>query len=301
VEHGGKEVARMLRALGGGIAVLVVAVVVATIVGLRISQRIKALSSAARAVQSGHLEAVPQLQGSGIREIDDAARSFGQMIDGLRERNMIRETLGRFVPEQIAHALLDEGGQLEPSETEATLLFCDIEGFTRLTETLGPRGIVEVLNAFFSEMVRILEKHGGVVTQFQGDAILATFNVPIPDRAHAANALHAALEMQSKTEAGGFGGRPLRIRIGVNTGPVVAGAVGAEGRLSYTVHGDAVNLAARLESMNKAFGTRILASEQVIARTHGFVARQVEETPVRGQSHPVRIYEVTGSLAQSQP
>ncbi len=291
-EHGGEEVARMKRALVVGIVVLLAAVILATLIGLRVSRRIEALSGAARAVRSGNLTTVPPLERSGIREIDEASRSFEQMIEGLRERNMIRETLGRFVPEQIAHALLDDGGHLEPMETEATLLFCDLEGFTALTESLGARGIVTVLNAFFSEMVRILKNRGGVVTQFQGDAILATFNNPLPNRAHAANALRAALEMVRRTETGDFGGQRLRIRIGVNTGTVVAGAVGAEGRLSYTVHGDAVNLAARLEAMNKKLGTRILASDAVVAMAEGFVTRLVEETEVRGRSQPARVYEI---------
>ena len=103
------------------------------------------------------------------------------MVKGLRERELIRETLGRFVPEKVASSLLSGGGDIPVQQTEATILFCDIEAFTRLTETLGPVKIVDVLNAFFSAMVEILERHGGVVTQFQGDAILATFNVPIAD------------------------------------------------------------------------------------------------------------------------
>ena len=165
------------------------------------------------------------------------------MVDGLREREIIRDTLGRFVPEKVASSLLAGGGTIPVQEAEATILFCDIEAFTQLTETLGPVKIVDVLNAFFSAMVDILEQHGGVVTQFQGDAILATFNVPMADVNHARNAIQAAQEMLNCVANNEFEDETLNIRIGINTGSVVAGAIGAKGRLNYTVHGDAVNLA----------------------------------------------------------
>ena len=293
-QHGNAEIRRMILAGAGGIAVMIGAVAIAMFVGLRISRHLAALSAAADEVQRGELEAGDSLGRSGIREIDDAMRSFGQMVAGLRERHLMRSTLGRFVPEPVARTLLDAGGRLEPSETVATMLFCDLEGFTALTESRGAQGIVTLLNTFFSEMVRILERYGGVVTQFQGDAILATFNVPVTNADHAGNAIRAALEMQRHVETGKFAGERLRIRIGVNTGTVVAGAVGADERLSYTVHGDAVNLAARLESLNKEFGTRILASERTISLVTGFDIRRIGETAVRGRTHPIAVYEVIG-------
>ena len=138
-------------------------------------------------------------------------------------------------------------------------------------------------------MVEILERHRGVVTQFQGDAILATFNVPVPDPAHAANALRAAMEMQDATRHREFAGQRIGSRIGINTGPLVAGAVGAKGRLSYTVHGDAVNLAARLEALNKELGTRILVSGATAEQVEGFDLEPMGEVGVRGQTERVRI------------
>ena len=129
-----------------------------------------------------------------------------------------------------------------------------------------------------------------MVTQFQGDAILATFNVPVPDPNHAANALRAALDMQSAARRREFAGRRIGSRIGINTGRLVAGAVGAKGRLSYTVHGDAVNLAARLEALNKALGTRILVSAATAARVEGFDLEPKGEVDVRGQSGRVAVY-----------
>jgi len=139
-------------------------------------------------------------------------------------------------------------------------------------------------------MVVVLEKHGGVVTQFQGDAIMATFNVPVANADHATNAVLAGQEMLSQVAAQKFAGETLAIRVGVNTGPVVAGAIGAEGRLSYTVHGDAVNLAARLEALNKDYGTRLLVSDNTKILVQEIEFNQVGKSKVRGQSKSILLY-----------
>ena len=269
----GEEFERLVAATLVGLAVFVVSVGLAAWLGTRASRPVKAIAAAARSVESQRLDRVDELPPSRVAEFDDANRSFNRMVAGLQERELIRETLGRFVPSDIARALLSEGGELAPEQSEATVLFCDLVSFTSLTETLGPEGIVLLLNEYFEAMVEILERRRGVVTQFQGDAILATFNVPLADPDHAANALRAAIEMQSAVRRRDFAGRRIANRIGVNTGPVVAGAVGAKGRLSYTVHGDAVNLAARLEALNKELGTTILVSRTTAARVEGFDLR----------------------------
>ena len=290
--HGGEEVGRLRDMLVAGVIAWLLSVTAAVYAGKRASRPIQAIAHAANLVEMNRFREVPTLEPNRIRELDDAARSFNQMIHGLQEREMIRETLGRFVPEAVAGSLLSEGGQLEPRQVEGTVLFCDVEGFTALTQRLGPSGIVAVLNAFFSAMVEILERHGGVVTQFQGDAILATFNVPLEDPDHAADALRAAAEMLGKVQAERFAGESLNIRIGINTGQLIAGAVGARRRLSYTVHGDAVNLAARLEAMNKEYGTRILVSSHTADLVSGFQLVPTGEATIRGQSKPVVLFEL---------
>jgi len=141
-------------------------------------------------------------------------------------------------------------------------------------------------------MVDILERHGGVVTQFQGDAILATFNVPIADPGHAGNALAAACEMLDKVAGSRYVDTAIDIRIGINSGEVVAGAIGARGRLNYTVHGDAVNLAARLEALNKEYGSRLLVSESTAAQVERADLRQIGETTARGQSQSTRLFSM---------
>ena len=286
----GREFERLVAATLVGFAVFVGSVGIAAWLGTRASRPVKAIAAAARSVESQRLDHIGELPASRVVEFDDANRSFNRMVAGLKERELIRETLGRFVPADVARALLSEGGELAPEQSEATVLFSDIMGFTSLTETLGAEGIVPLLNAYFEAMVEILEHYRGVVTQFQGDAILATFNVPVADPEHAANALRAATEMQARVHSREFAGQRIASRIGVNTGPVVAGAVGAKGRLSYTVHGDAVNLAARLEALNKELGTTILVSRATAMSVEGFDLRPIGEVAVRGQSERVAVY-----------
>ncbi len=165
-----------------------------------------------------------------------------------------------------------------------------MEGFTQLTEEVGPERIVAILNEYFSQVVEILERYGGVVTQFQGDAVLATFNVPIKAPDHAECALRAALEICNTLDTKTFDGIYLKSRIGLNTGTVVAGAVGAQGRLNYTVHGDAVNLASRIENLNKEFGTNILISEATAQNVKNIELRTIGTTTVRGLNGRVRLY-----------
>ncbi len=136
----------------------------------------------------------------------------------------------------------------------------------------------------------IIERYRGVITQFQGDAVLAVFNVPIADRDHGANALRAALEIVRTAQERSFAGVRALNRVGISTGRVVAGAVGAAGRLTYTVHGNAVNLAARLEQMNKDYGTRILLTGKTAERCPGFALRQVADARVRGFGESVALY-----------
>ncbi|HKJ53875.1 MAG TPA: adenylate/guanylate cyclase domain-containing protein [Gammaproteobacteria bacterium] len=284
------QTASAYRALTVGLVILGLAIIASIVVGRRVSAPVKAIAVAAEAVEIGDLASIEPLPGSRIRELDEASMAFNNMVQGLRERKLIRDTLGRFVPEKIASSLLAGGGKLDVQQSEATILFCDIEAFTELTETLGPVKIVEVLNAFFSRMVEILEHYGGVVTQFQGDAILATFNVPLADNEHAVKAVHAAQDMLTSVAGNEFGGERLQIRIGINTGSIIAGAIGARGRLNYTVHGAAVNLAARLEEANKQHGTRLLISEATASQLKDIELKSIGKTRVRGHSGSIKLY-----------
>ena len=289
--YGGAESQRLMRTLISSIAVLLAAIAGAILLGRYITRPVTAIANAARLVEANNLAEVPALPSSHMRELDDAARSFNQMVVDLRERTLIRQTLGRFVPEEVARTLLSEGGSLQSQTAQATLLYSDIEGFTALTESLGGTKVVAILNEYFSAMVRVLESHHGVVTQFHGDAILATFNVPIDNEEHARNAILAAAQMLATVNAQTFAGQQLRIRIGIDSGPVVAGAVGAAGRLSYTVYGNSVNGAARLERLNKEYGTHLLVSENTAKLAGNLEGLQaIGETSIRGQAGTIKIY-----------
>lgn len=281
---------RILTSVAAGLAVLVVAVLAAFIAGRWLSRPVHLFARAALMAGAGKLDGVPRLKRSRIREFDDAAKAFNTMVEGLRERTLIRDTLGTFLSQEVAEELLKGKGELEPIEEKATVLLSDIEAFTLLTDTLGPRGIVEFLNDYFEAMGEIVERYGGVITQFQGDAVLAIFNVPIPDKEHAAHALSAAIEMVQATESREFAGVRVHNRIGISTGQVYAGAVGSRGRRTYTVHGNTVNLASRIEALNKDYGTRILLSGKTAERCPDIRLRQVAEVTIRGYSDTVTLH-----------
>jgi len=224
-------------------------------------------------------------------------KRFNQMLDGLAERERMRRTFERFVPESIASALIADEGAIAPQEREATVLFTDIERFTQISSTLAPRDVVTLLNGYFSEVARIIHEHAGVITQFQGDAVLACFNLPTRDSDHARHALDAALEIQRRLAEVTFdGGIRLRTRIGISTGLVVGGTVGGADRLGYTVHGDTVNLAARLEELNKELGTRILLSARTAQLLGGAAQlRDHGEMAVRGLALRYGVFEPLAS------
>jgi len=218
---------------------------------------------------------------------------FESVIEGSAARD-----LSRFVPEEIAQKVIqsEEGAITGKGEvSECTILFTDIEGFTAISETLTPEKLIEALNHYFSLIAGPITEHGGVISQFQGDAVLATFNVPRPDSDHASNAVRAALDIQSVLEGVEFGdGVHFNTRVGINTGAVVGGLVGSGDRVGYTVHGDNVNLTARLEQLNKDYGTRIIVADSTKAEIPdgSFVFSELGEVSVRGLNRPVRIYTV---------
>ncbi len=212
-----------------------------------------------------------------------------------QQRQIINRTFGRYVPQAVADSLIAGGGALEPVQREASVLFVDIAKFTTIAEALPPAAVVDMLNEYFDAVSDAIARHGGVINQFQGDAVLATFNVPVEDENHARNAVQAALAVCGAVAGRSFAGQALAVRVGVNTGPLIAGSVGSRGRQNYTVHGDAVNLAARLESMNKEYGTRILLAESTVAAAGaGFDFQPVGEADVRGKSATVKLFTVSG-------
>jgi class 3 adenylate cyclase len=224
-----------------------------------------------------------------------ARTTLKRQLEAEQERATLSGMFGRFVPQSIVNAMVAGRGALAPIEREATVLFTDVVGFTAMTERAGAARTVDVLNAFFDEVTRIIGAHNGVVTQFQGDAVLATFNVPVEDARHAANAFEAAQSILAAVTKRDFAGERIRVRVGINTGPLVAGNVGGGGRQSYTVHGDTVNLAARLEALCKQHGTSLLISAATARALPGTELVPVGTVSVRGLSEPVAVYSIPPS------
>jgi class 3 adenylate cyclase len=212
-----------------------------------------------------------------------------------QERRTLSEIFGQYVPRAIADRLIIDRGLLEPVEGTATVLFIDVAGFTKMTEANGPSSVVGVLNAFFDEATATITRHDGVVTQFIGDAIMATFNLPVRDPEHATNAVRAALDIIDLAEKRTFDDERLTIRAGIATGPVIAGSVGGGGRQTYSLYGDTVNLSARLETLNKEHGTHILLDKNTVERLADFPTREIGLVDVRGFSEHVAIFTTNGA------
>ncbi len=210
-----------------------------------------------------------------------------------RQLAVIREIFGKYVPKSVAEAIVAGAGTLQPTQSTATILYTDIEAFTSIAESMPPEQVVQMLNEYFSAVIEPIERYGGVVNQFQGDAMLVTFNVPVEDPEHADKAVKVAIEIQQAERGRLFAGVALHTRIGINTGVVIAGNVGSGDRVNYTVHGDPVNLAARLEQLNKEHGTSVLVSGTTVALLNeDYPLEQIGEVEIRGKSEPVQIFKL---------
>ncbi|MDJ0957892.1 MAG: GAF domain-containing protein [Arenicellales bacterium] len=210
-----------------------------------------------------------------------------------RQLDIIREVFGKYVPENVAEAIVAGKGHIKPIQTKATVLYSDLETFTSIAEEMPPEQVVQMLNEYFPAVIEPINRHGGVVNQFQGDAMLVTFNVPVEDPHHADKAVTAACEIQEVVKHQTFAGVSLRTRIGINTGTVVAGNVGSGDRINYTVHGDAVNVAARLEQLNKDYDTLVLVSGSTVSLLTGtYPLEPIGKVTIRGKHEPVELFKL---------
>jgi adenylate cyclase len=208
-----------------------------------------------------------------------------------RERAHIRRALSGYVSRQVMGEILKHPDQLELGgvQVDATVLFSDIAGFSRMSEGIAPRQLAALLNEYFTRMGDIIMDRDGMINKYIGDAVMAIWNAPLPHPEHARLACQAALEMRRAVDTMA----PLRMRVGINTGSMVAGNLGHRERMEYTVIGDSVNLASRLEGANKAFGTCILISETTEALIRDdFLLRRVDRVRVVGKDLPVALFEV---------
>jgi adenylate cyclase len=218
-----------------------------------------------------------------------------------RRASLARSTFQRYVGPRVMERVLDTN--FKPGTVEQrhlTIMFTDVQGFTSISEKMPPQQVVDTFNRYLNDMVEILDKHGGTLDKIMGDGIMAYFNAPLPLDRHEQKAVECALEMQAAMRSWrelseNLGLPPLKVRIGINCGDVVFGEVGAKRQLGYTVIGDAVNAAARLEPLNKQFGTEILISEEVREALDDTIETEyVGKLDIRGREEGIRAYSVTG-------
>jgi adenylate cyclase len=268
-----------------------------------ISEPVLQLAEGARRIREGdysHRVKVPRDDEVGL--LGDA---FNRMSEGLTERDQVRDLLGKVVSPAVATELLRKDVTLGGEEREVTILFSDLRSFTSISEARSPQRMLAILNRYFTRMSAIVERHGGVVDKYMGDAIMALFGAPLAHPDDADRALQAALEMSDaldelNRQSEAKGRRPLNVGIGINTDVVVAGNMGSQTRLNYTVIGDGVNLAYRLEELTKTpeYETRIIISHSTLSKAiRRYQTRRLGEVAVKGKQNSTEIYALLGREA----
>ncbi len=289
------------------LATLAAGTLAAVFAARQISEPLEQLRRAvARVARGAYGEPAPVL---GDDDLGRLTLHFNRMSEGLREREVIRREFGRFVSPEIATRILDDalGDGLESPVQElreTTILFSDLKGFTALAERLPPPQMIALMNPYFRIIDETIREHGGMIHSFIGDAVHASFNFADDCPEHARRALDAALAIQARLDAAQFAdGGAMPTRIGVHTGSVAAAAIGSEERMNYAMFGDAVNVAMRIEQLNKDKGTRVLASAETVAACAPqdrarLGLHALGEVRLRGRIAPISIYEVgTGAPA----
>ena len=278
--------------------IFLVAIVIFAVAIVRTSRSVTSpitrLSAAAESVSKGQLDIT--LPVSSKDEIGILTRTFNEMTQGLVEKERVRNLLGKVVSPEIAKKLISEKIEVAGEQRNITVLFCDIQGFTSLSETKPPKEVLHSLNLFFSQVSQIIESNGGVIDKYIGDAVMAIFGAPQDDPNHAANAVRAGLEICG--QAGALtesliakSGVPCQFGVGIHSGPVVAGNIGSSSRFNYTVIGDTVNVASRLESFGgRIYDARLIVTREVVdlCPDIGFVL--LGEVNLKGRQQVAEIY-----------
>jgi class 3 adenylate cyclase len=294
----------LIAAILTGLAA-VLGLVFAMLVSAGMTRPVRQLLEGARAVEAGQLDKT--LVVTSQDEIGHLTAAFNQMVEQLRLKERLRETFGKYVDPRVVEGLI-EGPALaaEGQRRVMTVMFCDVKGFTSISEGVTPQGLVKVMNRYFSTMSAPIRRHQGIIDKYIGDAIMAYWGPPFAAEAKQTwLAGMAALEMlrlvpQLRAEFPELLGvrtlpNTFDIRIGIATGEVLVGSIGSELMMSYTVMGDTVNLASRLEAANKEYGGRILVSEATIAGASDVVeAREIDRLVTLGQTQSQSVFEIMG-------
>ncbi|WDT80677.1 MAG: HAMP domain-containing protein [Candidatus Manganitrophus sp.] len=265
---------------------------------------IRRLVQGVKAITEGDF---PQIQMKSNDEIGLLVSNFNEMSRNLREKELIKRAFTQYVSENILESFLQNPKtlQLGGTRTEATILFTDVRNFTALAEQLEPSEVVHILNDYFAAVVEVVQKYEGTLDKFMGDAVMAVFGTPVRHENDEERAVRAAIEMNErfqllKQKWIREGYPEIEIGIGINTGEVIAGNVGTLQRLAYTVIGNSVNMAARIEKLNKRYHTQILISASTYKRLESILdAIPLPPTRVRGKSEEIQVYVVVGFRTDS--
>jgi adenylate cyclase len=292
----------------------IVGLIFAHIVSGGIIRSVRQLLEGTRAVEAGHLDR--SIDVTTEDEIGQLAAAFNRMVLQLRENLRVRETFGRYIDPRVVEGLIDRPAltAAEGQRRVMTVLFCDLKGFTSLSEGMTPQGLVKVMNRYLSTMSEPIRTHRGIIDKYIGDGIMAYWGPPFVDEAdHARLACLAAQEMIERIaplreeipDLLGVRGTPMEkcdFRIGIATGEALVGSIGSDVMMSYTVMGDVVNLASRLEGANRIYGTRNLVSERTIAAVGNDVeVREIDRVVVAGHSHSEVVFEIMGHKGALTP
>lgn len=270
----------------------------------RVTKPVIRLAHIAGQISEGHYELIGDVKRSD--EFGTLAVTFDNMVRGLIERDQVRSLLGKVVSPAVAMELLSRKIELGGEEREISILFSDIRGFTSLAEVHSPSTTLAMLNTYLTEMSALVDKNEGVVDKYIGDAVMALFGAPIRNPDDPQHAIATALAMVKALPAlnevfSAQGWPPLEIGIGVHTGNVVAGNIGSSSRLNYTVLGDNVNLASRLESLCKKYQVAIIASDVTMRRCPLVAFRELDLVRVKGKQQAVGVYQAVDYLDQLSP
>ena len=289
------------------LAALLAATLVAFGIARGVSRPVQQLARHTKLVAAG--DYTQRIELPRADELGQLATAFNQMTAGLAERDRVRNLLGMVVSPEIATQLLHSDLKLGGEEREVTILFCDLRDFTSFSEKMAPAEVLTLLNRYLDRMSTIIERQGGVIDKYIGDAIMALFGAPVAAPDAPARAVAAARDMARALESLNAElrneGKPaLAFGIGINTARVVAGNMGSKTRLNYTVIGDGVNLASRLEGLTKdpAYATPIIVSEATLASiTPRPFARELGEVKVKGKAEAVKIFALTAKGESRMP
>ena len=277
----------------------------AALVSSGMARPVRRLLEGAHAVEAGRLDET--LTVTSQDEIGHLTVAFNRMVEQLRHKERMRETFGKYVDPRIVEGLIDRPMlAVDGQRRVMTVLFCDVKGFTGASEGMTPQGLVKVMNRYFSVMSAPIRDQGGVIDKYIGDAIMAYWGPPFTENADQARlASLAALDMLERVaplraefpELLGVRSLPISfdIRIGIATGEALVGSIGSELMMSYTVMGDTVNLASRLEGANKVYGGRVLVSAATVAGADEAIeTREIDQVVLLGQTQQQAIFEIMG-------